>query len=249
MVERYNGPSGSQQSLATTGNRTVFPGSFYFWSDWRLAMRAASQSTHDVGLYRRQNSVFGCGGRGSMFFGIGSAISIRLLTAREIYFNHQFSYSFVIAVMCHCNVHPAVLLLVVFYHLLLLCDLYYDQAFVACIMMTFECAMLVAFTWDFTLRVKAGIIAQQQKTDSIEAEGGVTTSPFLPGNLGNLSPSCLPNPPCRFVEPGNLVSHFVSQLSPTVSPIVRLPLEPWNLVSQPSLKCMPIISLLLPYAY
>ena len=107
--------------------------------------------------------------RGSMFFGIGSAISIRLLTARELHFKNQFSYSFVIAVMCHCNVHPAVLLLVVFYHLLLLGgslpslnllswdDLYDGQAFVACIMMTFECAMLVAFTWDFTLRVKAGI--------------------------------------------------------------------------------------------
>jgi hypothetical protein len=97
--------------------------------------------------------------RGSMFFGIGSAISIRLLTAREIHFKNQFSYSFVIAVMCHCNVHPAVLLLVVFYHLLLILgDLYHGQAFVACMtMMTFECAMLVAFTWDFTLRVKAGI--------------------------------------------------------------------------------------------
>jgi hypothetical protein len=100
--------------------------------------------------------------RGSMFFGIGSAISVQLLSARGHYhyFAHEFSFSFVIAVMCHCNVHPAVLFLVVFYHFLRMSgdDLIQGQSLVTCLsVMTFECTMLVALTWDFTLRVKAGI--------------------------------------------------------------------------------------------
>ena len=100
--------------------------------------------------------------RGSMFFGIGSAISVQLLSARGHYhyFAHEFSFSFVIAVMWHCNVHPAVLFLVVFYHFLRMSgdDLIQGQSLVTCLsVMTFECTMLVALTWDFTLRVKAGI--------------------------------------------------------------------------------------------
>eukprot|EP00435_Cladocopium_sp_Y103_P066390 s893_g28.t1 len=97
--------------------------------------------------------------RGSMFFGIGSALSFRLLSVRALYFTQEFSFSFVIAVICHCNVHPAVLFLVVFYHLL--CtpwdDLMQDEELLVTFMsvITFECTMLVAFTWDFTLRVKA----------------------------------------------------------------------------------------------
>ena len=96
--------------------------------------------------------------RASMLFGIGSAISIRLLGER--YFAHEFSFSFVIAVLCHCNVHPAVLFLVVCYHVLSISldDIFHGEAIVTCMsVMTFECTMLVALTWDFTLRVKAGI--------------------------------------------------------------------------------------------
>ena len=100
--------------------------------------------------------------RGSMLFGIGSAISVQLLSVRwhSHYFAHEFSFSFVIAVMCHCNVHPVVLFLVVFYHFLRMSgdDLIQGQSLVTCLsVMTFECTMLVALTWDFTLRVKAGI--------------------------------------------------------------------------------------------
>ena len=100
--------------------------------------------------------------RGSMLFGIGSAISVQLLSVRwhSHYFAHEFSFSFVIAVMWHCNVHPAVLFLVVFYHFLRMSgdDLIQGQSLVTCLsVMTFECTMLVALTWDFTLRVKAGI--------------------------------------------------------------------------------------------
>ena len=97
---------------------------------------------------------------GSMFFATGTAISIRLLARRELYFAHEFSFSFVIAVLCHCNVHPAVLFLVVFYHVLSISldDISHGEAIVTCMsVMTFECTMLVALTWDFTLRVKAGI--------------------------------------------------------------------------------------------
>lgn len=97
---------------------------------------------------------------GSMFFATGTAISIRLLAMRELYFAHEFSFSFVIAVLCHCNVHPAVLFLVVLYHFLCISlgDLLNGRALVPCMsVMTFECTMLVALTWDFTLRVKAGI--------------------------------------------------------------------------------------------
>ena len=96
-----------------------------------------------------------------MFFGIGTAISIRLLTREEVYFADEFSFSLVIAVLCHCNVHPAVLFLVVFYHFLCISvdDLIHTgQSLVTCMsVMAFECAMLVALTWDFTLRVKAGM--------------------------------------------------------------------------------------------
>ena len=96
-----------------------------------------------------------------MFFGIGTAISIRLLTREEVYFADEFSFSLVIAVLCHCNVHPAVLFLVVSYHVLCMSvdDLTHNgQSFVTSMsVMAFDCAMLVAVTWDFTLRVKAGM--------------------------------------------------------------------------------------------
>ena len=94
--------------------------------------------------------------RGSMFFGIGTAISIRLLTRHEVYFADELSFSFVTAVLCHCNVHPAVLFLVVSYHVLCMSgdQLFYGEPWSV---MTFECMMLVALTWDFTLRVQAGM--------------------------------------------------------------------------------------------
>ena len=102
--------------------------------------------------------------RGSMFFGIGSAISVQLLSTRLLlmhyhYFGYEFSFSCIIAVMCHCNVHPAVLFLVVFYHFLYMSghDPIQSALVTSLSIMTFECTTLVALTWDFTLRVKAGI--------------------------------------------------------------------------------------------
>lgn len=98
----------------------------------------------------------------SMLFGTGVLLSSNLFTWDQAT-NLSLGVSFIphFAMMCHCNVHPLVLFLGICDQLLSTWDTgvnhvgAYSSLVAGVHSIVFECAIIVAFTLDFTQRVKA----------------------------------------------------------------------------------------------
>ena len=106
--------------------------------------------------------------RGSFLFGVGMTISFELLVSYALWLPGEMYFPVAVAVMCHCNVHPLVLTLMIGYHFATIIQIMMTLLDVQMQMWkyspqllhltAFEFILLAAFTWDFTQRVKAGAV-------------------------------------------------------------------------------------------